>query len=364
MRYHPIYNALAVGGRMIGDHMNNLRGEYAALPSAMRRKWYRRYLIRRIVLLLTGQAMLQRKTIPSETRRMLWIYDWSTIGDAIMDLSQRFAIPANITIDVCMPYGAAALFEGDERFNHIYRDIRDCPDNYDFILLHDIGPRSIRFKLAHFFSTPWASTLNYQHGEQYARLHFSAWRFEQLLNDVIAPLHAPLHLPLHRPRISRRGIETVVPHTGVIAVALGSIDARRQFRRWASLLTALRDLGMTRNLPFRFMLIGSGAPAREDLAQLPTPFVEQCCDVQFDLPNLMLLKQQLARAQFFLGCDSGLMHMAEALDVPGIGLFGGIKPEWRLLPSSQIMPLYSSENVNEIAIPDIVSAFTGLLDAA
>ena len=103
--------------------------------------------------------------------------------------------------------------------------------------------------------------------------------------------------------------------------------------------------------------MGSGPEAEEDLANIPPEFVAQLCQVQMNLPNLTALKATVMQHQYFIGCDSGLMHMAEALDKAGVALFGVIKPEWRLLESSRLVPLFDPVSVNNIAQDQIVAAF-------
>ena len=76
-----------------------------------------------------------------------------------------------------------------------------------------------------------------------------------------------------------------------------------------------------------------------------------------NLPNLSALQAAVLQHQYFIGCDSGLMHMAEALDKPGVALFGVIKPEWRLLESSRLVPLFDPVSVNNIPQDQIVAAF-------
>ena len=328
---HLIYNATDQGATL-----NNLRGEYFEIPSQLRRKWIRKAIQREATLFLTGQKGFQRERIPEGPVKLLWFYDWNTLGDSIMDLSQRFSFPERITLDICMPSGPDEIFAGDARFNQIYTRIQDCPDDYDFILLHDISSTSIRIKLTRYFFKPWASMINHQQGEQYARVNFTAARLSQLLNLPLEPIRPTVPLP-----------RDVNAEPNRICVALGGGDPRRRYTRWPEVLQLIVEKLGPEIAP-RFTLIGSGEPAQEDLNGFTQSFLEKYVDVELDLQGLTALKTAVARCTYFLGCDSGLMHLAEALNKPGVALFGHIRPEWRLLPESSLAKSFDPKTVNNM----------------
>src|SRR5471030_1817458 len=80
---------------------------------------------RSVLMLLSGQQLLIASDAPQKTSKLLWYYDWATIGDAIMDLSQRFLIDPRISIDLCMPHGPIELFVDDDRFRRVSRSLDD-----------------------------------------------------------------------------------------------------------------------------------------------------------------------------------------------------------------------------------------------
>lgn len=345
MKYHPIFNAYGAG-----DYLNNLRGEFYEIPQSLRSKWIRKSLQRTWLLALTGQTCLEKQRIPAGVKRILWFYDWNTLGDSIMDLSQRQHLSDRYQVDICMPSGPAELFIGDRSFGHVYTDINQCPQDYDFILLHDISSRSIGIKLRRYFFKPWASMIRHQQGEQYARGALSAFRFAQLLG---ASSLTPLRPTLARscPDNSTKGIR--------VAVALGGGDPRRRYPHWPELLGRLQQV-LAGERQVKFLLIGSGAAMREDLDGFPAEFLATHCETYLNLPSLQELKNVMCSATHFLGCDSGLMHMAEALDKPGLAVFGYIRPEWRLLPDSGLVPRFdpfsvSNMNPDEIAVEFILA---------
>lgn len=47
----------------------------------------------------------------------------------------------------------------------------------------------------------------------------------------------------------------------------------------------------------------------------------------------------MSQLQFFVGNDSGLMHVATSFDVPGVIVFGASDPTWALFPVSKLKPV-------------------------
>lgn len=340
MKYHPIFNAYGAG-----DYLNNLRGEFYEIPQSLRSKWIRKSLQRTWLLTLTGQTCLEKQRIPVGVKRILWFYDWNTLGDSIMDLSQRQYLSDRYQVDICMPNGPAELFTGDHAFDHVYTDINQCPPDYDFILLHDISSRSIGIKLRRYPTKPWASMIRHQQGEQYARGALSALRFSQLLGVP--------HLKPLRPTLATDHSQSST-HGIRIAIALGGGDPRRRYYRWPELLARLQQ-ALTRDQQLKFLLIGSGPAMQEDLDGFSTEFLAAHCDIHLDLPSLQELRSVMCSATHFIGCDSGLMHMAEALDKLGLAMFGHIRPEWRLLPESRIFARFDPLSVNNMSPAEIAA---------
>ena len=54
------------------------------------------------------------------------------------------------------------------------------------------------------------------------------------------------------------------------------------------------------------------------------------------------------------------MHLAEALDKPGVALFGHIRPEWRLLPESRLITRFDPRTVNNMDPEGIGAEFIRL----
>lgn len=347
---HPIYDALGVG-----DYLNDLKGEFRSKRGREQRKWIRKCLQRMVSIWLTGQAFLYKKRFPKGPQKILYYHHCNAIGDPIMDLSQRFSLPEDVVLDVCYPGGiACTLFKQDPKIRNVYTDPKLCPEDYDAILLYDISPQAIEFKLSRYFFKPWSSILDHQQGERYARMPFMAIKLGRLF-----ALEAK---PLIYPRIFLNSVNELTPVRGRIAVAIGGGDSRRTYLTWHQVLNLIVIQCAAINQSVSFVLIGNGETARESVAQFSSDFIKAHCTVSIDLPDLDSVVETIASAEFFIGCDGGLMHIAQALEKPGVALFGGIKPEWRLHPDSQLQPLWAEANVNALSPTEIAGELMKMLN--
>jgi ADP-heptose:LPS heptosyltransferase len=145
-------------------------------------------------------------------------------------------------------------------------------------------------------------------------------------------------------------------HTN-IAVALGGRDARRTYFRWDEVLLALIRHWPEHWPAPRFFLIGSGQSAAQSLRTLSESFVAENCMVALDLPDIRQAVSVINGCQAFIGADGGLMHIALALSKQGLGLFGAIRPEWRILPGAQLTSIYDEGDINRIDPSMIVDRF-------
>src|ERR1700690_2849640 len=124
---HPIH-----GLPFDGDVPNRLRDEWKAMPLRARFQRLRKALQRDLGMLAAGQAGLCVERAPAGTRKVLWIYNWTTLGDSIMDLPARFGVPDGVELDLCIPPALAGLYLGDARFAHVRTRLEDCAQDYDF----------------------------------------------------------------------------------------------------------------------------------------------------------------------------------------------------------------------------------------
>jgi ADP-heptose:LPS heptosyltransferase len=140
---------------------------------------------------------------------------------------------------------------------------------------------------------------------------------------------------LETPRLSPGGIELpaaareaaagAMPGDRYVAIAPGS---RWPSKRWPG----FRALGgqLARD-GWRVLLVGD-AHDRAAAAPIAAALGERCVDATGRAP-LMETAARIARCRAFIGNDSGLMHLAEAVGVPVVGLFGPTVREFGYYPS-------------------------------
>ncbi len=324
-RRHPIH-----GLPFDSPIRNRLRFEYERLPLRDRAAALRKVAQREAYLLLLGQTGRRVARAPQATSRMLWVYNWTTIGDSLMDLAVRRAVPAHVRIDLYIAEWLAPMFAGDPRFEHIYTRIEDCAGPYDFVVMQEFNSRCVRMKIKAAPRAPFATVFGHLRGEQFDRMSFAQRRFEQLFGLPVGD-PAPQWLALG-PRPERDAARTR------IAVGLGAKDPRRWYRRWPEVLQALLAQWPADRAPPEFVLLGNRT-GHEDLARFPPELVATHCRVEIDRLALPEVVRCMHECDAFLGADGGLMHLAVACDLPGLALFAEIDPAMRLLSGTRLRSL-------------------------
>lgn len=340
---HPIH-----GLPFPGPVPNRLREEWEAMPRRDRSRRLRKVFQRDLAILATGQAGLCVERVPLAARKVLWLYNWTTLGDSIMDLAARFSVPGQIQLDLCITPALAALYAADARFANVYTRVDDCPQDFDFVLLHELSTHSLRDKRRRFRRVPFAPMLNYIIGEQFDRAAFADARLRHLFGQPGAAAPTPaLHLGASPARPANRFD---------IALALGARDPRRRFPHWnAALLAILRLWPAGRPVP-RFRLLGSDNAA-DDLASLSHGLLAGYAENLVGRTSLIDAAHVVRDCDAFLGTDGGLMHVATALGKPGLALFAGIEPGLRLPAGASLRSLFAQRAMADHSAAAIAEAF-------
>jgi len=138
----------------------------------------------------------------------------------------------------------------------------------------------------------------------------------------------------------------------LIAIDTGSYftkDTRRKFQGWSaenwdSLFTKLIDS------EYNIVLLGINPYQTFNIS-------EHILDLRgkTDLRQLMAV---LSVVDFYIGPDTGTIHIAQALDIAGVALFGLINPKTRIAPGTKILPIICR---NQLPIEQISTAlkYTG-----
>ena len=335
-----------------GEVASRMDEEFRALPRGKRWQLMRKVVQREALMLATGQAWLCRDRAPREVLKLLWIYNWTTLGDSIMDLTARFSLPEHVQADLCITPALAQLYLHDTRFRHVYASIEDCAQDYDFVLLHALTGKALRGMRQHVSGTPFAPMIGYVNGEQFARLPFADARLRYLFRLPAAAPPAPaLGLgPRQRPAGDRFEI----------AVGLGARDARRSYPHWGDALRGVLARWPAELAPPLFRLLGVANASGERTAIGATFIANHCVD-HVDRLSLIETARTIRDSDAFLGTDGGLMHVAAATRVPGLALFTVIDPRMRLAEDSSIQFLTTDRAMADFAPAEVAKAFVDAL---
>jgi hypothetical protein len=301
-------------------------------------------LKRSALMLLSGQQLLLANDAPQKATKLLWYYDWATIGDAIMDLSQRFLIDPRISIDLCMPHGPIELFVGDHRFRRVSRSLDDCDARYDMVIVQSLTTKTIFKKLRYHPFTPWLSIMAHRRDEHFSRMQLAyeqiARVFRSCGSGPIEPALTLAHCPAQSQRFT-------------IAVAVGGGDRRRRYENWAPLIRLISSTWPADVPAPRFVLLGAGDTALDIVKTVCSEPDSAHIESHIDLPSISAAAELIQQSAFFIGADGGLMHIAAALGKPGVAIFCEIRPEWRLHSNSKIRPVFCEKDINSIPVESV-----------
>jgi ADP-heptose:LPS heptosyltransferase len=309
----------------------HLHAEFAAWPAPRRRAIVRKALLREAAIALGGQRSLRLERATPGVRRVLWVYDWTTIGDAIMDLSARALLPPSIELDLLVRPALAPLFEHDRRFRRVCTGPAQCDGAYDLLLVQHLHSGVLGLQRRHFRAVPFVSVMGHLAGEMFSRIEFADRRLRQIFG---LPDGAPTAPWLDLPSPTRLPADRF--H---LAVALGARDERRRYPHWRAALAALLDGWPADAPPLTLHWIGT-ANARADRATLEgDPRLRSASVDHIERTSLLDTACLIAACDGFVGTDGGLMHIAAATQRPGVALFGAVPPRYRLLPGASVVGL-------------------------
>ena len=307
---------------------NTLGPEFAQQPLGRRVQALRKAAFRELMLLANGQARRRLKRVPKDVRSILWVYTWTTVGDAIMDLAPRLLVPRGIAIDLLITPALAPLFSSDGRLHRVHSDPGALPDDFDFVLLDSLRTTSLRLKSRRYAQLPFASMRGHNAGEHFDRAAFADRRIRQLFGLPLADVVAPTL------DLGESGGKVFEEERFRIAVPLGARVARMRYAHWNEALARIVS-GWPKDVASpQFRFLGQGASARKDLAAIGNEFVANHGVVEIDSGDLRKAAFDVAECDAFLGVDGGLMHVAVGVGTPGLALFAGIDPAFRLRPKA------------------------------
>ena len=355
---------------------NDLEAEYRGQAFGRRFQARRKAWAREAMLVATGQARLQAARVPASVRAILWVYSWTTVGDAILDLAPRRLVPKDVALDLLIAPALAPLFATDARFREVHVDIGDAvrPD-IDFVFLDSLRTGTLGMKRERFSSLPFATLRGHQSGERFDRAAFADRRLRQLFALPAGSVEAPrLDLGTKARRLDlgtkarRLDLCTEAPRRrddGAfrLALALGARVPRKLYRHWGRVLGAL-FAGWPHDRPaLDVRLVGQGDSARVQQGEIERLLAGARLASWVDHGDLRRAALDIASCDAFLGVDGGLMHVAVAVGTPGLALFTRVDPAWFLRPNSSMQAMRTAGELDAIEPDAVASAFLAAVPA-
>jgi hypothetical protein len=335
------------------DHA--LDQEFAAQRFGRRFQALRKAALRELVLLGNGQSRRRVERVPEGVRRMLWVYTWTTVGDAVMDLAPRILVPRHVAIDLLIAPALAPLFASDRRLRKLHTHPGTLPDDIDFVLLDSFRTTSLRLKAKRYPALPFAAMRGHNAGERFDRVAYADRRMRQLFGLAVDEVVQP------RLDLGETGGAVFDDARFRIAVPLGARVARKRYAHWSEALAKI-VAGWPAGMPAPlFELLGQGESARKDRRAIDADFRAAHAFDAIDSGDLRKSALDIAACDAFLGVDGGLMHVAVAVGTPGLALFAGIDPAYFLRPGSTMHALQSDGEVSDLAPVRLAEAFLAAL---
>ena len=299
------------------------------------------------------------KILPKH-KRILWI-QWvdAYLGDSLMDLSSRVLLSGR-QVDLLTKEYTASIYKSDPIFNQIFTNSDQCnPDDYDLLIIDSYRERSIKSFIGRLSHIPHVSLFGYYNVDDFNRLYFSFYRINQLLSypynkQYIDNIAKPL-LPITT--IDKSIVEGFGLTGRFVTIVVGGVWRERTFHKWTDVV---KDI-LSKGIVDKVVLIGSSDAKQESNSicrQYPdnvVSFVGKCTFNQ---------TAQIINKSILLICaDGGLMHAANAVRTPVLGLFHELDPSVRLIKSNKSFGLMDTKCIDNIGINNIVKNIKALLSS-
>ncbi|MBY0245799.1 MAG: hypothetical protein K2Q03_10120 [Sphingobacteriaceae bacterium] len=304
---------------------------------------YRRFL----TLLFYAQVKLEKDIIPTDVKKILWINISSTsIGDSIMELSGRVLLRGKYQLDLLTDVKNAQIYSNDDIFGNIFNSIEQIDEGYDLVLLDINNTKSIKFKAKYFRLTPFTPIMGYFYGADFNRMLFSYKRINALIGYQYSDewINNNAHNYLCHSRVKTSLIDKQI----VIAVG-GEDQILRTYHHWDLVVIMLRQKFPECSI----LLIGS-----VNGLEMATKIMNLNLSNVTSLVNRLSLIETasvISQANYFIGADGGLMHVAEAFGLSGVVIFAKFQAEFRLAPNSLLQHIYTNGLASDIPPEQIIA---------
>ena len=331
----------------------NYTKEYIEKKSLLERwfKFYKRYLY----INLKRQKSLEIENILPEHKYILWInISAPSLGDSLMDLSSRTMLIGR-KVDLFTDKRNSELYKDDFLFSKVFTEIKQINEcRYDLVILDSYSTRCINIKAKIANLVPFVGMFGYYNGSEVHRVLFSFHQMNNLLGYVKAEdeINKIARASISISSSDQKLIQKTRLPSSFIAFAIGGEWDYRAYNKWDCVIEKLISIDNHINI----VLIGSDN-AKDSAAIIFDKFSKRNvvnCVAKFTFKQTAEIINQ---AKMLFCCDGGLMHPANALKTPIIGLFARQGPDILLTESICAFSLFDKRDVNNILVEDILQKY-------
>jgi ADP-heptose:LPS heptosyltransferase len=260
------------------------------------------------------------KNVAAYSPKTILCVKWDEIGDMAACthvfgmLKKRFP---NARIDVIAKPYAAPLLQGNSAIDNVFTSIGDWKNRYDFVVELRGTWRSL------FKSLRYYPTVRMDRG--IVRLRNKGKQLHEVLTnyEIVKPVLGDV--PFRNPEIflsaqNHEKVDAFLAKNGIGRFCVVHAGARRELRKWtdSGFAQVCEWLFNEKQLPLVFVGVPEEeAQIRRITDQLNVPFY--LATEQFSITDMAAL---ISRSVLFWGNESGPLQVADALQIPAVGLFG------------------------------------------
>ena len=361
---HPVDLALKLGTQTQYPYVLHDRNSY--IQRTPRYKIVKKFLHKFLYMLLRKQLHLFREKLDFHSKILVLYTGKDSFGDANMELSGRALLKGKyLKIDLLTLPKLHPQFKEDDIFKNVYTRIEDIDvRSYDAVLLAEFNHKSLRLKNKYFAQTPFACLFGYFDGPARNQSCFSHAAFNSIFSlefDAVTLLNVSKPY-LHCSKETINSIETIVPRQAFLALSIGGVDPYRTYKYWDKLLHLL-DQQSDKIKIVNILLVGSDNGRSTAKKLLEEKFDHLKIVSQVAELNILQTRALIGKADLFVGCDGGLMHVAHSTSTSTVALFSEAEPyEYWTTAACRCHAIQSSGNVSKIPPEKILSSIHTALD--